>query len=194
MSGLAVAIGPVSGGALLRHFTWSSVFTVNVPVVIVALVAALLLPESRDPKACRFDPLGAVLSVAGITLLTWLIIEAPGHGWLSATTLGGIFGALVILALFAAWQARRPDPMLDVRLFRNPRFSAASGAIALAFFGLFGFIFMITQYFQIVRGYDPLVAGLATLLFAVITAAFSPLAMIVMKRRGPSWWWRSGCC
>ena len=125
-----------------------------------------------------------MLSVAGIALLTWSIIEAPGHGWLSATTLGGIFGALVILALFAAWQARRPDPMLDVRLFRNPRFSAASVAIALAFFGLFGFIFMITQYFQIVRGYDPLDAGLATLPFAVITAAFSPVAMIVMRRTG----------
>ena len=185
VSGLAVAIGPVSGGALLRHFAWSSVFYVNVPVVVIALIAGrLLLPESRDPKAGRFDPLGAVLSVAGITLLTWSIIEAPKHGWLSATTMGGIFGALVILALFGAWQVRRPDPMLDVRLFRNPRFSAASGAIALAFFGLFGFIFMITQYFQIVRGYNPLDAGLATLPFAVITAAFSPVAMIVMKQIG----------
>ena len=194
VSGLAVAIGPVAGGVLLRHFTWSSVFLVNVPVVLIALVAAALLPESRDPKAGRFDPLGAVLSVAGITLLTWLIIEAPGHGWLSATTLGGIFGALVILALFAAWQARRPDPMLDVRLFRNPRFSAASAAIALAFFGLFGFIFMITQYFQVVRGYDLLGAGLATLPFALIISVFPPVAMIVMKRTGTSWWWPSGCC
>src|SRR5580693_2530707 len=185
VSGLAVAIGPVTGGALLRHFTWSSVFLVNVPVVLIALVAGrLLLPESRDPKAGRFDPLGAVLSVAGITLLTWSIIEAPRHGWLSATTLGGIFGALVILALFAAWQARRPDPMLDVRLFRNPRFSAASAAIALAFFGLFGFIFMITQYFQVVRGYDPLGAGIATLPFAFVTAGFSPIAMLLMRRFG----------
>jgi len=185
VSGLAVAIGPVSGGALLRHFTWSSVFYVNVPLVIVALVAGrLLLPESRDPRAGRFDPLGALLSVAGITLLTWSIIEAPRHGWGSAATVAGIGGALVILAVFAWWQTRRPDPMLDVRLFRNPRFSAASGAIALAFFGLFGFIFMITQYFQVVRGYDPLGAGLATLPFAVVTAAFSPVAIAVMKRAG----------
>jgi MFS transporter, DHA2 family, multidrug resistance protein len=88
------------------------------------------------------------------------------------------------LAVFAWWQARRPDPMLDVRLFRNPRFAAASGAIALAFFGLFGFIFMITQYFQIVRGFSPLHAGLATLPFAFVTAAFSPVAMLVMKRIG----------
>lgn len=185
VSGLAVAIGPVSGGALLRHFSWSSVFYVSVPVVVLAVVLGrYLLPESRDPKAGRFDPLGAILSIAGISLLTWSIIEAPQHGWGSATTAGGIFGSVVILSVFAWWQSRRPDPMLDVRLFRNPRFSAASGAIALAFFGLFGFIFMITQYFQVVRGYDPLGAGLATLPFAFVTAGFSPVAMLLMRRFG----------
>jgi EmrB/QacA subfamily drug resistance transporter len=185
VSGIAIAIGPVTGGALLRHFSWSWVFYISVPVAVIALVLGrLLLPESRDPNAGRFDPLGALLSIAGITLLTWSIIEAPQHGWGSAATVGGIGGALAIIAVFAWWQARRPDPMLDVRLFRNPRFSAASGAIALAFFGLFGFIFMITQYFQVVRGYDPLGAGLATLPFAFVTAGFSPVAMIVMKRVG----------
>src|SRR3984957_19292119 len=181
----AIAIGPVSGGALLGHFSWSSVFYVSVPVVVLAVVAGrFLLPESRDPKAGRFDPLGAVLSAAGIALLTWSIIEAPQHGWGSAATVGGILGSLAILSGFAWWQARRPDPMLDVRLFRNPRFSAASAAIALAFFGLFGFIFMITQYFQVVRGYDPLGAGLATLPFAFVTAGFSPVAMLLMRRFG----------
>ncbi len=185
VSGMAVAIGPVSGGVLLRHFTWSSVFYVNVPLVVLALIAGrLLLPESRDPRAGRFDPLGALLSAAGITLLTWTIIEAPQHGWESATTIGGLLGAIAILAVFAWSQTRRPDPMLDVRLFRNARFSAASVSIALAFFGLFGFIFMITQYFQVVRGYDPLRAGLATLPFAVVTAAFSPVAIMLMKRFG----------
>ena len=185
VSGLAVAIGPVSGGVLLRHFAWSSVFYVSVPVALIALVAGrLLLPESRDPKAGRFDPLGALLSVAGISLLAWSIIEAPRHGWASAATVGGIFGAVVLLLVFAWWQVRRPDPMLDVRLFRNPRFSAASGSIALAFFGLFGFIFLITQYFQVVRGYDPLRAGVATLPFAVVTGALSPVAIGIMKRIG----------
>jgi EmrB/QacA subfamily drug resistance transporter len=185
VSGLAVAIGPVAGGALLRHFSWSSVFYVSVPVAVVAVIAGrLLLPESRDPSAGRFDPLGAVLSAAGITLLTWSIIEAPQHGWGSFATVGGILGALAVLSGFAWWQSRRPDPMLDVRLFRNPRFSAASAAIALAFFGLFGFIFMITQYFQVVRGYDPLGAGIATLPFAFVTAGFSPVAMLLMRRFG----------
>jgi EmrB/QacA subfamily drug resistance transporter len=185
ISGLAVAIGPLAGGALLDHFNWSSVFYVSVPLVVAAVIAGrILLPESRDQNAGRFDPLGALLSAAGIALLTWSIIEAPEHGWGSAATVGGIGGALVLLAAFAWWQVRRPDPMLDVRLFRNPRFSAASGAIALSFFGLFGFIFMITQYFQVVRGYNPLGAGIATLPFAFVTAGFSPLAMLLMRRFG----------
>lgn len=185
VSGLAVAVGPVSGGALLGQFSWSSVFYINVPLALGSLIVVrLLLPESRDPQAGRFDPLGALLSVAGITLLTWAIIEAPGYGWGSDSTLGGLAGAALILVVFSWHQARRPDPMLDVRLFRNPRFSAASGAIALAFFGLFGFIFLITQYFQVVRGYDPLKAGVATLPVAIITGAASPLAVVIMKRIG----------
>jgi EmrB/QacA subfamily drug resistance transporter len=185
VSGLAVAIGPVCGGALLRHFSWASVFYVTVPFAVIALIAGrLTLPESRDPDAGRFDPLGAILSIAGITLLTWSIIEAPQHGWGSFATIGGIIGSLAILSGFAWWQSQRPDPMLDVRLFRNPRFSAASAAVSLASFGLFGFIFMVTQFFQVVRGYDPLGAGLATLPFAFITAGFSPLAMILMRRVG----------
>jgi MFS transporter, DHA2 family, multidrug resistance protein len=185
VSGLAVAIGPVTGGLLLRHFSWSSVFYVNVPLVIIALAAGMrLLPESRDPHAGRFDPLGAVASIAGVGLLVWTVIEAPRHGWASATTIAGFAGSLVILAAFVGWQLRRPDPMLDVRLFRNPRFTAASGAIALAFFGLFGFIFLITQYFQVVLSYDPLRAGVATLPFAVVTGLVSPAAIALMKRVG----------
>jgi EmrB/QacA subfamily drug resistance transporter len=185
VSGLAVAIGPVAGGLLLRHFAWSSVFYVNVPIAVIALVAGMrLLPESRDPKAGRFDPVGALASAAGIGLLVWTVIEAPTYGWGSAATIGGFAGAAVILAGFTWWQLRRPDPMLDVRLFRNPRFTAASAAIALAFFGLFGFIFMITQYFQVVRGYNTLHAGVATLPFAIVTGAVSPLAITLMKRLG----------
>jgi EmrB/QacA subfamily drug resistance transporter len=185
VSGLAVAVGPVTGGLLLRHFAWGSVFLINVPIVAVALAAGMwLLPESRDSRPGRFDPVGAAASIAGIGLLTWTVIEAPRHGWGSGPTIAGFAGSVAILALFVYSQLRRRDPLLDVRLFTNMRFTAASGAIALAFFGLFGFIFLITQYFQLVRGYDPLRAGVATLPFAIVTGAVSPLAIAVMKRVG----------
>jgi EmrB/QacA subfamily drug resistance transporter len=185
VSGLAVALGPVSGGLLLEHFAWGSVFLVNVPLVGVALLAGWrLLPESRDARPGRFDPAGALGSVAGVGLLVWAVIEAPVHGWTSATTLTALTVALALLAAFVVWEANRRDPLLDVRLFTNPRFATASGAIALAFFGLFGFIFLITQYFQVVRGYDTLTAGVATLPFAIVTGALSPVAILLMKRVG----------
>ena len=185
ISGLSVALGPVGGGLLVEHFGWNAVFLVNVPTAAVALLAGrFLLTESRDPRPGRFDPIGAVGSMAGVGLLIWTIIEAPGNGWGSAVTIGGLAGALALLAAFVLWEIHRKDPLFDVTLFANPRFSAASGAIAAAFFGLFGFIFLITQYFQIVRGYGVLEAGVATLPFAVVTGALSPVAIVVMKRFG----------
>ena len=185
VTGLGVALGPVSGGLLLEHFAWGSVLWVNVPVAALALLAGWrVLPESRDAHPGRFDPIGAFGSIAGIGLLVWTTIEAPANGWASARTIGGFVAAAVALAGFVTWELRRPDPLLDMRLFRNPRFSAASGAIALAFFGLFGFIFLITQYFQVVRDYSTLRAGVATLPFAVVTAAVSPLAIVLMHKVG----------
>jgi EmrB/QacA subfamily drug resistance transporter len=185
VTGLGVALGPVSGGLLLEHFSWGSVLWVNLPLAAIAVLAGLrVLPESRDAAPGRFDPLGAVGSIVGIGLLVWTTIEAPSHGWASVRTVSGYVAAAVALAAFVIWELRRRDPLLDVRLFRNPRFSAASGAIALAFFGLFGFIFLITQYFQVVREYSTLRAGVATLPFALVTGAVSPLAIVLMRRLG----------
>jgi EmrB/QacA subfamily drug resistance transporter len=185
VSGLAVALGPVSGGLLLQHFSWGSVFLVNVPLAAVALLAGWrLLPESRHPPGGRFDLPGALVSVAGVTCLVWTVIEAPDRGWTSPGTLLGAALAAILLAAFAVRELRVPSPLLDVRLFANPRFSAASASISLAFFGLFGFIFLITQYFQTVRGYDTLRAGVATLPFAVVTGVMSPVAIVLMKRFG----------
>ena len=151
----------------------------------IAFVATrLVVAESRDPHPGPFDPVGALLSVVGVGALVWSIIEAPGHGWLSAATLGGLGVALLTLAAFVTWEMRRPHPLFDVRLFTDRRFSAASGAIAAAFFALFGFIFLITQYFQIIRGYGVLQAGVATLPFAVVIGAVSPVAIVLMKRFG----------
>jgi len=185
VSGLAVALGPVSGGILLQHFSWGSIFLVNIPVALLALAAGWwLLPESRHAHEGRFDVAGAVLSVAAVTTLVWTLIEAPDQGWTSGATLGGFAVAASLLAVFVSWEVRRRSPLFDVRLFTNPRFSAASASIALAFFGLFGFIFMITQYFQAVRGYDTLRAGVATLPFAIVTGVMSPVAIVLMKRAG----------
>jgi EmrB/QacA subfamily drug resistance transporter len=185
VSGLAVAVGPVSGGLLLEHFWWGSVFLVNVPLAAVALVAGrLLLTESAAGSRLPFDLPGAAASVVAVGLLVWTTIEAPGHGWASAATLTGYAGAAVALAAFVVRELRTSAPLLDVRLFRDRRVSAGSGAIALAFFSLFGFIFLITQYFQGVRGYDTLTAGLATLPFAVVIGATSPLAIVAMRLLG----------
>ena len=185
VTGAAVALGPISGGFLLEHFWWGSVFFVNLPIGLLALVAGrVLIPTSRDPNAPRLDLRGAALSIAGITGLIYAIIEAPKHGWLSATTLSLFGAAIVALAAFVWWERRIDHPMLDVSVFASARFSAASGAVTLAFFALFGFIFMLTQYLQFVRGYGTLAAGVRTLPFAIATGIAAPLAPRLAQRFG----------
>ena len=184
-AGLAVALGPVTGGWLLEHFWWGSVFFVNVPIVAVAVaLIAWLVPTSRDTTVRRFDPLGIVLSVAGITTLVWTVIEAPDRGWLAPVTLAGFAAAAAVLVAFVAWERRSDHPMLDVSVFSDARFTAGSVAVTFAFFALFGFIFMVTQYFQFVRGYSALEAGVRTVPFAVFTAVASPLSATLAERYG----------
>ncbi|HEY5874884.1 MAG TPA: MFS transporter, partial [Ilumatobacteraceae bacterium] len=153
-SGIAVAAGPIAGGWLLEHFWWGSVFFINVPIVIVAVVAVIaFVPESRDEHVPALDIVGLLLSISAIGTLVFTIIEAPEWGWASATTITGFAIAAALLGTFVWWELRSPNPMLPVRIFENRRFSAASVSITSAFFALFGFIFLITQYFQLVRGY-----------------------------------------
>jgi EmrB/QacA subfamily drug resistance transporter len=160
VSGLGIAIGPVAGGFLLAHFSWGSVFLVNVPFVLATLVAARwLVPESRDPATPPLDLPGALLSVAGLTALVYAIIEAPSSGWTSGATLASGALAAALIAGFAAWELHTPHPMLELRFFANARFSAASASIALVFFSLLGTIFFLTTYIQNVMGYTPLEAG-----------------------------------
>jgi EmrB/QacA subfamily drug resistance transporter len=185
VTGLAVAAGPVSGGLLLEHFWWGSVFLVNVPIALLALFGVnRLVPESRDPQPGPLDGTGLALSIATVGLGIWAIIEGPHRGWTSPEVLGAGAAAVLLLAWFLRFESTRSHPLLDVRLFGNPRFSAASMAIASAFFGLFGFIFLITQYLQLVQGYSPLQAGLRTVPFAVVTGVFSPLSIALMRRFG----------
>jgi EmrB/QacA subfamily drug resistance transporter len=183
--GIGVAAGPVTGGLLLQHFYWGSVFWALVPLALLAAVAAyLVVPESRDPQVARLDRTGLMLSVAMLSCLTWTIIEAPGRGWRSPETVGGFAVSVALLAVFVTVERRVAFPMLDVSLFRDPRFSAASGAVTVTFFALFGFIFLITQYFQFIRGYGPLSTGARILPVALSIAVASVLGARFAPRIG----------
>jgi EmrB/QacA subfamily drug resistance transporter len=183
-AGAAVAIGPVTGGWLLEHFWWGSVFLVNVPVVVVALVLGqLFVPTSRDPAAPPIDVPGALLSIAGLVVLVWAIIEGPG-GWTDPEILGGFALAAVLLGTFVLWERRTHFPMLDLSFFRNARFSAASAAIMLTFFAMFGSLFLLTQFLQSILGYTPLEAGIRLLPMAGVMMVVSPLSAKVVERIG----------
>jgi EmrB/QacA subfamily drug resistance transporter len=183
-AGAAVAIGPVTGGWLLEHFWWGSVFLVNVPVVVVALVLGqLFVPTSRDPAAPPVDVPGALLSIAGLVALVWAIIEGPG-GWTDPEIIGGFAVAAVLLGIFVVWERRTRFPMLDMSFFRNPRFSAASGAVMLTFFAMFGSLFLLTQFLQSILGYTPLEAGVRLLPMAGVMLVVSPLSAKVVERIG----------
>jgi EmrB/QacA subfamily drug resistance transporter len=177
VSGMAVAFGPISGGFLLEHFYWGSVFLVNVPIVIVALIlGALYIPTSKDPNPHRLDFPGFALSIAMVGLLVYTVIEGPHRGWTSVSTLASFAGTLVLLAAFIKRELSTSEPLLDVRVFRNARLSAATGSIGIAFFVLFGFTFLVTQYFQFVRGYSTLSSGVHTLPFALGAGVTAPIA------------------
>jgi len=184
-SGLGVALGPVTGGWLLEHFSWGSVFLVNIPVLLLAIVGSLLIvPTSKDPHAPKLDIGGALLSMAGLAALLWALIEAPERGWMSSTTIAAFGGAMVILGVFGWWESRQAEPMLDLRLFKNPRFSAASGAVTMIFFALFGSLFIVTQYMQSVMGYTALQAGLRYLPLAGMLMVTSPMSAKLAERIG----------
>ncbi|SCK56170.1 MFS transporter [Streptomyces sp. WMMB 322] len=184
--GLGIAVGPVTGGALLEHYWWGSVFLVNVPIVLVALAAmVLLVPDSRDPRPGRLDPLGVLLSVAGLVLLVYGIIKG---GQLADFTDPGVLlplgGGVAVLAAFVFHERRSDHPAIDVTYFRNPAFSAAVTAIALVFFALMGVTFFAVFYMQSVRGFSALEAGLLMTPLALAQLVFAPRARLVVDRFG----------
>ncbi len=184
-TGLAVAFGPITGGALLEQYWWGSTFLVKLPIaaVAIALVVALV-PESSDPAAPRIDLPGLVLSALGLGALVFTIIEAPGHGWGSVRTLLGFAVAAAMFGAFVRHERRTSSPMLDLRLFADSRFTSAALAITVAFFALFGFIFLITQYFQFLRGYSPLETGVRILPVALCVAIGSLAGTLLVVRLG----------
>ncbi|MEE4544218.1 MFS transporter [Streptomyces sp. V4-01] len=184
--GLAIAIGPITGGLLLQHFWWGSVFLVNVPIVIAGLVAMfLIVPDSKDPRPGRLDPVGVLTSIAGLVLLIYGIIKGGQYGdftrpevW--ATAVGGI----VVLAAFVVYESRSDHPALDVSYFKKRQFSASVAAIGLVFFALMGVTFFIVFYTQSVRGYSALQSGLLLLPLAAAQMVFAPRARILVDRLG----------
>jgi len=185
IAGVAIAMGPIVGGWLLEHFSWASIFIAMAPVAAAAIIlAALVIPTSKDENAPAPDIPGLVLSSATMALLVFTIIEAPTYGWAAARSLAGFAASAVLLAAFIMRERFAAHPMLDVRLFRNMRFSAASGAVTVSFFTLFGFIFLITQYFQFVRGYGPLSTGVRLLPVALSVGAGSVAGTQIAVRAG----------
>ena len=177
--GLGIAIGPIAGGLLLTSFWWGSVFLVNVPIAVAGFIGALMLvPDSKNPSATSPDPAGAVLSIAGLGLLLWAIIEGPTRGWASGEVLGVGFASLVVLGAFVAWEARSHHPMLNLAFFSDRRFSIAAAAEFFGTFGLLGALFLLTQFLQFDLGLSPLEAGVRILPLAAVlfvSAALSPL-------------------
>jgi EmrB/QacA subfamily drug resistance transporter len=185
VAGVAIALGPIVGGWLLEHFNWSSIFIAMGPVAAIgALLVAVSVPTSKNPDAAPVDIAGLVLSTAAMALVVFTIIEAPDYGWGSPRSLSGFAVSAALLGAFIGWERRAVHPMLDVRLFRNMRFSAASGAVTVAFFTLFGFIFLMTQYFQFVRGYGPLSTGVHLLPVALSVGAGSVAGTQLAVRAG----------
>jgi EmrB/QacA subfamily drug resistance transporter len=170
-SGAGIALGPIIGGALMRSFSWSSVFWINVPLLVAALIGTMhLVPDSRDPHPTRLDPVGAVLSITAISALVYAVIHAPERGWTSTASIVNFAAGIAVAIAFAGWELHREEPMLDLRLFRNRGFSAGSIALALLFFAMAGTVFLQAQYLQFVLAYTPLAAG-----FALVPAAIGML-------------------
>ncbi|WP_076819314.1 MFS transporter [Pseudofrankia asymbiotica] len=180
VAGASALLGVLASGLLLEVWSWRSVFGLNVVLALVALAATLrVIPESADPGAGRLDVIGALLTVAGLGVAVYSIIEAPTEGWSSPRTLIGIAAGVVILVGFVLWELRHPNPLLDPRLFAHRAFTAGTLSITLQFFAFFGFIFLLLQYLQLVRGDGPLVAAVSLI---PMSLTIMPAARVVAPR------------
>jgi Na+/melibiose symporter-like transporter len=170
---------------LLGHFSFGSVFLVNVPFVLAALLLGIVLvPRSRDPEEADLDLVGAGLSIVGISSLVYGLIEAPDKGWLGGSTLVAFGIGIVVMTAFVLWERQAEEPMLDMAFFRNPAFSTGTGGMILVFLAMFGVMFLITQYFQLVLGYSPLGAAVRFLPISPIMVIVAPLTPRITARIG----------
>jgi EmrB/QacA subfamily drug resistance transporter len=181
--GLGIAIGPVVGGLLLSRFQWDSIFLINVPISIIGIIGVVLLvPESRSLIVRAADPVGALLSVGGLALILWTVIEGPTLGWTSIDELAAGAAGLSTMVLFVMWERRSSHPMLPLDYFRSARFNTPLIALSLGVFALFGGLFLVTQFLQFDLGYSALGAGLRML---PISAALVVGSML--SRRLAAW-------
>jgi EmrB/QacA subfamily drug resistance transporter len=184
--GVSMALGPIVGGTLVASAGWRSIFLINLPVGLAAIVLSLrFIPESRAPRPRRVDPVGQVLVTVLLASLTFGIIEAPSLGWSSPGILAAFAASGTALAGLLVYEPRREEPLIDLRFFRSTPFASAI-VISLAAFAAFGgFLFLNTLYLQEVRGFSPLKAGLGTLPLAAMTVLAAPLSGRIVGRRGP---------
>ena len=183
--GIGIAIGPIAGGLLLSKFWWGSIFLVNVPIAVVGFIGALLLvPNSRNPKVHQPDFGGSILSILGLGLLLWAIIEAPVHGWTSGGVVVAGLSSFIVLGVFIGWEHLSQYPMLKLNFFHERRFSIAALAELLGIFGLMGALFIQTQFLQFDLGYSPLAAGLRILPVAAMVVVSAPLSPLVARILG----------
>ena len=184
VSGLGVALGPVVGGAVVEGFSWQWIFWLNVPIGLALAPAALsMLRESRGPNA-TLDLPGVALASTGLLGVVFGIVRAGELGWTSTTVVASIAGGAALLAAFVAWELRTDSPMLPMRFFRNRAFAATNGVSLAMFFGTFGSIFLLAQFFQVAQGYSPLEAGLRTLPWTAMPIFVAPVAGILSDRIG----------
>ncbi len=184
-TGIGVALGPIAGGFLLAHFWWGSIFLVNLPIAFIGLVATIwLVPNSKNPLSARPDPVGALLSIVGLGLLLWGIIEAPGRGWSSPAILGSLAAGTVVIAAFVVWERRIDHPMLPLRFFSRRRYSVAISSLALVLFALLGMFFLMTQYLQFVLGFSALEAGVRIAPVALALVIVAPISVVAARRFG----------
>jgi EmrB/QacA subfamily drug resistance transporter len=183
--GVSIGLGPVLGGILVSGVSWRSIFWINVPVGLAAIVLTqLFVPESRAPRARRLDLVGQVLVILTLATLVYAIIDGPRSGWGSAQVIGMFVVSAVSVAALVGWELHRTEPLLDVRFFRSATFSGATVIAVCAFSGFAGFLFVNTLYLQDVLGLSPLRAGLYLLPMAAMTIVFAPLSGRLVGSRG----------
>ena len=188
LNAVGIALGPIIGGALVQHFNWNSIFLINIPVAVIALILGwFLIPDSRDSNPRKLDIVGNILSLAGLSALIYGLINGGSRGWTNPQVLGPLIGSVVIILIFVLWERRVSQPLLEIALFRNARFSAGIGVLIIMGLGLNGFQYVLTFYMQFVKGYNALGTGLRFLPLAMGILLGAVTADSAVKRLGTKW-------